>query len=390
MKKLSSILFIIAVLVTITLPATKIDRFSVKSESENRTLARFEPLFVGGKLNGKFGKNFELYLNDRFFLRYTFLRIYQKISPFFSYSNGNVLIGKSGWSFIKKNNSMKNFSNTQLFSVDEKASILEYLKGLHNWCYRNNKKFYFIICPDKHRIYGDFYPDTIKKVNPDSVSKMADLVSYIRENSEINMIYPVDELLLEKGKGSGLLYWKNDTHWNFYGGYIGYKSLANMMDADLGRKEYVFSSWNEVTNAKGDLNKLCPEYVHEDYDTVYFSPDNCFHFKNFEWDWDEGMYVAKDFKDFSSSNREFTYYPDSRTENDFAFGKAVVYRDSYFVSMKPYFAENFRDVTYFWRQDVRKSDVECLKNSDIVVYEVVERYVPSMVGLRFPKELEEY
>lgn len=83
-------------------------------------------------------------------------------------------------------------------------------------------------------------------------------------------------------------------------------------------------------------------------------------------------------------------YPDSRTENDFAFGKAVVYRDSYFVSMKPYFAENFRDVTYFWRQDVRKSDVECLKNSDIVVYEVVERYVPSMVGLRFPKELEEY
>ena len=48
------------------------------------------------------------------------------------------------------------------------------------------------------------------------------LVDYLKENTDIRIVYPKQELLKVKEENPDiLLYRKLDTHWNNVGGYIG-------------------------------------------------------------------------------------------------------------------------------------------------------------------------
>ena len=219
----------------------------------------------------------------------------------------------------------------------------------------------FYIAPAKNKIYGEYYPATIKKQNPDTASRAFQLIDYIKQNSDVQVVCPYERLIREKEKGE-LLYYKNDTHWNELGSYIGYQELCRV----LGIEPMEVSEYEVVKKEVGDQTNLFPEGTHKDYETTYRIPKI------------EQSYSQTQIADGLNNNKTIV------TKNKGKNLNAVVFRDSFSNAWIRYISNSFANVTYFWRQFIQNSDYELLSQSDIVILEICERNLPSLAVLHFP------
>ncbi len=340
------------------LPALRINTAD-KSEKENRMLAKYVPLWKDNKINNAYGANFEAWFNDRFFGRGKVISGYNKFKELFYEGNKKVLVGKDNWLFYKGDNSIENYCNSRIYMEDELKSIASYLIDIHNWCEANNKKFAFIIAPDKHRVYGEFYPDYFVKRCPDANNATQQLIYYLKKNTPVRVIYPLDVLLKAK---KDVLYWKHDTHWNDLGAYIGYCEVMKALEIS----PLVIKEWKDEFKPTGDLANMYPQLQNED-DTSYKVPV----FKN--------RSTALPKEDKQSLDVFFS--------NPHCDKRLILFRDSFSEAMIPYFANGFGKVSAYWRANITYDDLVYIKeNGDYVVLEVVERRFPSLLNLTFPKE----
>ncbi|MBR1601149.1 MAG: hypothetical protein IJ677_06170, partial [Alphaproteobacteria bacterium] len=231
-KSIIDIIFLSVFFTLLFIPMLNISK-SETSVQENRVLAP-KPHFLhhNYKINLQYGSLFDKWYNDRFTGRKELIKLYNKIKMLLEFGEGSdkILVGKDGWLFFKPNNGLANFANKTELSEIELKSGLTYLQSIENWCKKHNKKFYYFIAPDKHRIYGENYR-FVKKVRSDEFGLAEQFVKYIRKNSDIKVIYPRKELL--EHKKEGFLYYKDDTHWSPLGGYYGYKELMKIIEDDF-------------------------------------------------------------------------------------------------------------------------------------------------------------
>ena len=341
------------------------------SLSENRMLAVYDPLIREGKINNSFGKNFDLWFNDRFFGRKEMIGLNKSIISFSNDKLENVksFEGKNNWLFYKGENSIANYSNIHLFSEEELSYIANYLSSLQEWCEKNNKKFYFLICPDKNKIYGEFYPDYINKINPDEKSRTNQLISFLNAKTKVKTIYPYSELI--KHKSDHLLYYMNDTHWNPFGAYIGYTELMkavnenyNMEVLDLKNMKIIkvagcWSGYGDLMIKNGLFN----------YSKMVQYPE---------------LKVDYEKKSMEGMEKDDEYYYTKKGKHSIFF-----FRDSFATDMRPYIANTFERSFFRRRYQLNKQDLNFMKeNFDIIVFEIVERSLPIFVyiPLIFPED----
>lgn len=132
-------------------------------------------------------------------MRYAVIKNFDKLKIRINPNQGNnaVLTGLDGWYFLKADNGIENFRNVQMYSEDELIVITNYLQRIKSWCDKHHKLFYFMISPDKSRVYGEYYRFAVKE-RSDSESKTMQLIKFIRDHSDINVIYPLGDLLNHK------------------------------------------------------------------------------------------------------------------------------------------------------------------------------------------------
>ena len=275
--------------------------------------------------------------------------------------NEKAFMSKENWFFYKLDNGIKNFQNAILFSQWELNAITNYLNGFQEWCKKRNKKFYVVIAPDKNKIYGEYFYD-LKKQRPDSESKTQQLLNHLQKNSNINVVYPRDILLNNKGKG--LLYWKNDTHWNRLGAYYGYLDIIKRIQQDFPQiPQAQIIGFTEENHLKGDLIKMfSPSQQFED-PTIYKIP------------------VVKD----TSSCQEKGSSRDISCKNKNGRLNLVMFRDSFTTSMIPYLAQSFKNARFLWHYEISPEDFSAMKKADIIIYEIVERGTYFMTIFKFPE-----
>jgi hypothetical protein len=66
------------------------------------------------------------------------------------------------------------------------------------------------------------------------------------------------------------------------------------------------------------------------------------------------------------------------THNDSSLPRAVVFRDSFFGGVAPYFAEHFKYSWYYWQYWDSQTPIEeilTITKTDIVIEEIVERFI---------------
>lgn len=195
---------------------------------ENRTLAS-KPIFMSTNIN-EYPKKYEEYFNDYLPFRNELVKL-KNLNDIFMFKNifsRRVLLGKYKWLFTKDANLTEKYIGIEEYNFTEK----ELEKAKNNLIYfrdelkKKNIDFIFMVCPDKPFIYFKYMPDYIKRK---SIKSGTDIfVEYIKNNSDIKVVYPKEELLKYKDKYQ--LYYKYDTHWNNLGAYIGYSELMKSLN----------------------------------------------------------------------------------------------------------------------------------------------------------------
>ena len=349
------IVFVAIFTVLLFLPMSYISDKKI-SKQENRTFAPKPMLLTNDKFNNKFGEQFEKWFGDRFFGRNLLLFIHDNIKYILEPNNGNgkVLIGKDGWLFYKKENGINNFANRVDLPKNELENGLKYLQDIDNWCKKNNKKFYYVIAPDKSKIYGEYYR-LAKKERSDKFGIGQQFIDFIHKNSKIEAIYLYETL--RKNKNKGLLYYKHDTHWNHLGAYFGYKTLMEKMG--LTAKNYTFKKGKGAS----DMDKMLSISVPEDKTLYNVAPLSL------------KTYCKED-------NDYYTCVNQSGEKRLF------ILRDSFAVSLLLYMSNDFNMIyaQHYTKKPLKVDTLDFIKaNADIVILENVERFVPQILNMKFPK-----
>ncbi|MCK4704537.1 MAG: hypothetical protein KAT90_03570 [Gammaproteobacteria bacterium] len=341
---------------------------------EKRNLTAFPSFPISTEQLIKYPKDFNLYYSDHFGYREKLTKNYFKLVNKLGDQSSvdDVTVGLDGWLFLGSvKPGYSNYGdpfgdaiNANLFRETELQRFASSLTATKNWLKNKGIEYIYVIAPNKHTIYFDKMPSFISKKN--NYSATDQLVSYINKHTDVTIVdlRPV----LFDAKKNQQLYFKNDTHWNHYGANIAQFEIMKHINTLLpGKITPSLLSNNEFTAQqinKGDLTAMAKINGQEEvYPTPIFN-EKC---------------LLKSDPQSISEIEKHTMTCNTESLN------AVIFRDSFFSALHPYFARKFNRSTYTtdklsYDKLVKYIDKE---KPDIVIEEVVERelpYVPSGKG----------
>ena len=179
----------------------------------------------------------------------------------------------------------------------------------------------------------------------------------MREHSTVPLV-DLRKAIID-AKQIGPTYLQTDTHWNAFGGFIGYQELVLRLDKALPamKLEPISLSSFAVTNqlqAGGDLARILGLSVTES-NSLLLNPDPSL---------PETTYLPAPPED--PKHPRYTYNP-------MAKGRAMVFHDSFALRWVRDLAYHFNQVIYLWQYDLDRTWIEREK-PDIVISEMNERF----------------
>lgn len=350
------IVFLFIFFIFLFIPMSYINNNDI-SKSENRYLSTKKPLYTEENgINYNWGKEVSAWFDDRFNFRKDFITVYglkNLINK--NWRTKTVIKGKDGWIFYGTPNAIATYINKVMFTKSELEEITNYLKEIDSYCRKYGKHFYFVIPPDKPKIYGELYSSVIKQVNNNSKSRANQLVKYIKEHSQVKVIYLQDALLPNKDKG--MLYYKHDTHWNMLGAYYGYLEIMKLISGDLKNLSIYQIKRYKTEEYLGDLNKQLPANLQFKKSAIYKIPD---------------LYDKKAICNDEISSGIILL---DNCKNITQEKNLVLYGDSFSIALAPYLAESFKESEFIRGS---KPVPFGMNNADVVIFEVLERNLPSL------------
>lgn len=183
-----------------------------------------------------------------------------------------TLFGNNGYLFHQNQNdgtSLHDYIGDNHFSQKELESIAANLENEKKWVEQNGSKFVLLLIPNKETVFPEYMPSYIKR--EETVTREDQLVEYLRENTDIEVIYAKDSLMSNKDKFP--IYYKTDTHANMVGSLFVLADLfrtcynmeitPNLMKFDIHLQDYM--------GDLGNMAKCTPRYAN---DKVYFYPES--------------------------------------------------------------------------------------------------------------------
>jgi len=357
MKKIK-LLFIIFFCLIISLPFLFMDRKSAISEKENRVLASF-PDFSVFNMN-YVPKSLDNYINDRFGFRNIFVKLAKTFISASSYINGDVIIGKENWLFYSNKvdgNNIADFFKLNLFNDDQIRIFINIINDRIEWCNNNDIKFIFLIAPNKHSVYPEYYPFE----RPEGINRTEQIMAAMPDNLKINIIYPCDILI--KNKTEKLpVYSETDTHWNMAGAYCVFEALLDRLKYLF--PETLFPKIDFTTDISYDsLGEIVPMLGFSEYGKRTIP----------------NMYPANGWSNYYQYEKNNGLHGVNGIiikNNDSSLPKAIIFRDSFFIALEPFTSTIFSSAEYNWRSFTEADKDYILENKpDIIIWETVERYI---------------
>lgn len=364
-RKISNIIMIIAFLLVLTVPTIwfwEIKDTIPPDTSENRKLAE-KPKFDINTLDN-YSDDYEAYYNDNLPFR-SFIRNTWTNFNFFvlgESTTNQVLVGKndgdlsSSWLFYQENydgNPIKETQGVYKFTEDEVLNIGKAINTNVKELKTRNIDLYYAFIPNKANLYREKLPDNITIFDPSTrVDKLYKVLKQTIEAKD-NLMYLKEDL--EKSKDLGQLYFKQDTHWNDLGAFIGFETITKNVSKDSGidynyevkfsEEEFVDKDLSQMSGIKGTLKDKTPTIT-------YLS--------NVEF---KGMVLE------TENQIVITECEDAKVKKTI-----MVIGDSFRTPMIPYFAKNYQKVIFLHRCDYGSYMLDAYA-PDIIVCQFLERYV---------------
>lgn len=272
--------------------------------------------------------------------------------------NGTVF-GRDDWMFCNYDNSIAYYCGSNLMSEQQMKDKLSLMQKLQQICDSRGVQLQFMIAPNKEQVYSEYMPTyTIEN----SYKRVPRFIDYVKQNSSVKIIYPIDELRAAKSTMS--TYYKYDTHWNHYGSFIATQALYKDMGLEYVQPDSVAYSeanciWGLVITAG-----LSWKDYERDYDHI---PDYKPEIELFNTDGEI---------DHIHTEKSAVYRTDSTASNQSRF---VMVGDSFRLYMMPYLERDFAHVSAAHRDNI--CDIQDdIRQADILVIECVERLDDSLNG----------
>ncbi len=366
LSKINSVIIILLFGISIFVPFLIgiLENDKAISEIEKRKLTQLPEFPKTIKDINKFPKLFDKYYADHFGLRYLFTEYYKsvKYSIGDSSPSDDVTIGENGWLFLgsiksgynRYNDPMGDVRNINLFSQVELKKFAKHMVKLNTWLNKQGIKYVFVIAPNKHTIYFDQLPNNISKVNEKSA--MDQLIDYLTKHTNVSVIDLRKALLKEKDNHQ--IYFKTDSHWNHYAANIAqYEIMLEIAKIFPGKINPELQKLHVRTRKGGDLSSFIGvNNLQEPFPYPVFKPT---------------CHLTKHPK---TANETIT---NTFTCNNQKLN-TIIFRDSFFQALQPYFVRKFNRSTYIWGKlnyPSLKKYIE-LEQPDIVIEEIVERKLP--------------
>jgi len=315
-----------------------------------------------------FPDDYEAYYNDHFGFRSALLRVGGYIGV--KYANvplsPYVIIGKEGWLFLKSGQTEDNFRGGPVLSNADLERWKRSLEHRQELLARRGVQFLFVIAPDKQTIYPEYLPDKYRRPNDLTPAQL--LVSYLAAHSNVHVLSLLEPLM--NAKVSGRLYFRNDTHWNTMGAYVGYREIMERLHVwfpDLKpRDRSEFQTVDEYV--KGDLARMIgmPGYSAEsepDLKQLVPTKTSSTPFQLAGADLDPMWNFTTQAAGIDNSRR------------------LVIIHDSYTWRLEPFLSADVAQITYLTRgkddekyEKVLGSALE-MEKPDVFIEERVERYL---------------
>ena len=246
------------------------------------------------------------------------------------------------------------------------------LEAKYIWLKNQGIQYLFVIAPDKHSIYSEYMPSRINQIGKQT--RLDQFLEYMQD-SEVPILDLRKPLL--QAKNYGQLYYKNDTHWNFFGAAIAqheimqyiHKYYPNLYPTDYRVEDF---SWSEITG--GDMTAMLnlSDKIKEVAPQLRKPLSLC----------NQQIIEKNDVPDKSTFSTEC--HQDAP--------KALIFRDSFFVFLHPYISQYFAKSLYVWIYPDSKQLEQYveLHHPDIVIEERVERSIKAIPTLPTPQNKAYY
>ncbi|MBR6238128.1 MAG: hypothetical protein IKQ83_03685 [Lachnospiraceae bacterium] len=267
--------------------------------------------------------------------------------------NNYTVMGRQGWLFYRGDASLKYYTGENVLDEAQMKERLDALISLKKVCDDKDIKLVYMIIPNKEIVYPEYMP-TMDIVSERKKNEI--FAEYVKKNSDVNLIYPLEEL--KEAKKYYNTYYAYDTHWNEYGAFVGTMALYDALGMETIEASQADAERSQLV-AYGLVltGALTPEDYSgsEDY-IVNYKPD-------LELVYEEG---EKNYL-FSYTN---VYKSEALAEND---ERIVFIGDSFREWMIPYLSKDFTHTCLVQRDNIPDIADE-IKQADILVVSAVERF----------------
>ncbi len=268
-----------------------------------------------------------------------------------AYAGAGAIVGKNGWLFYNGDDTLRDYSGTDLFSMAQLEKLRTHLEVFDSELAAQGCEFVVFIAPNKEEVYAEYMPDSYGQ--PAAYTRAQQLYDYLTA-SGLRVVYPIEELReAVAAHPEYCFYYTEDTHWNDLGAYVGACVLLKEFGIEWPSVEQL-SIEPTIVNA-GDLaNMLGKKAFNINYNIYGYT--------------DHPLIMA----DFSSSSvtRFMSAGADER--------KLMIVGDSFANALSGYLATAFDQVVVSHDRQNYRPSLLTKEQPDIYVYEIVERYLGTM------------
>jgi alginate O-acetyltransferase complex protein AlgJ len=274
-----------------------------------------------------------------------------------------VVVCKNSWLYPTDITIAGDYQNRKLYSDSELKTIQFNLEEANRFYETKGIHFFVLIMPIKSNIYPENLPNSI--VREQHISKLNQLKEYMDKHSAVEIIDVSTELLASKS--SAEVYYQHDIHMNFQGGYITYKKLMDKM-----------SKFNpDLKPIPANNYKKVLKHIHNADLSRQLSLEDVL--LNDEWHLEKTTAVAYEPVESPAYSTVSMLQPIVRTQiKESKLPKAVVFRDSFFNLIMPYFSEHFSDCIYIWSREMSFEVID-KEQPGFVVYEMLESGIDKLL-----------
>lgn len=265
---------------------------------------------------------------------------------------GRVIQGRQNWLYYAGDNSIAYYCGTNILSNEEMNEYLGLMQDLQDACDEKGIELAYIIMPNKEQVYPEYMPSYSVKTN---VKREDTFINYVREHSDIKIVYPIEEL--KAAKKYYETYFPYDTHWTQAGAFIGTMALYKEMGLET-------TNLNDLTvletkfTQKGliDTGSLDETLYTDDIDyVIFYKPDVYLGW----FDGEKSFIMPTD-----------VYRAGSSSTNK---KKLTMIGDSFRLAMIPYFTQDYAEICVAHRHSLDQVK-EDLTNTDTLIVGSVERF----------------